>query len=138
MRLACVPPLVVAQHQLFLAPTPSSKLAAQSAPTQYGPYAQYPQMPGPAPKYSYASQYAVPYVEAHVEAAADRRAPIAPLLLLCAAAGAGLAMLASTGPVCRKAAARATSAVPPFSPIAPPVKRSSAMNESEPSLWPGV
>merc|ERR1719263_2567078 len=81
----------------------------QSAATQYSPYAmQYPQMP----EQMQMPQYAVPYVEAYAEEPMQTEESSAfTSLLLGAAAGAGLAMLASTEPVRSKVAALATYAV---------------------------
>jgi ferredoxin len=108
-RFAIVPSLVFAQQQLFLAPaTPYSQMAAQSSATQYVPQysaAQYPD-------YSYAPQYAAPYLEAYVEEPMQtEESSVFSSLVLGAAAGAGLAMLASYGPVRSKVAALATYAV---------------------------
>merc|ERR1719359_45196 len=89
MRFAFVPSLALAQQQLFMAP------------------AQYPQMA--APEYAYAPEYPVQYLETYAEPE-DSSSPFTSLLLG-AATGVGLAMLASTGPVRSKVAALATYAV---------------------------
>merc|ERR1719261_1037531 len=70
---------------------------------------QNPQMPL-ALENSYVPQYAAPYVEAYAEDQAED-SNVFTSLLFGAAAGAGLAMLASTGPVKSKVAALATYAV---------------------------
>ena len=104
MRFGFVPSLVLAQQQLFLVPAPYSQLAAQ-----------YPQIPAAAPELGYAPQYAAPvqYVGAYQEEpvqAEDSSSTVASVLLG-AAAGVGLAMLASTEPLRSKVAALATYAV---------------------------
>jgi ferredoxin len=114
MRFAVVPSLVVAQQQLFMAPAPYAQTAAQSAATQYAPYSamQYPQMAAAAPEFG----YAMPYVEAYAEEPVQAEDSTFTGLLLGAAAGAGLALLASHGPVRSKIAALGTYAVKLINP----------------------
>jgi ferredoxin len=100
MRFAFASSLVLAQQQLFMAPAPYSQLAAQS------PVMQYPQVPQYAAPVQYVEEY---YVEEPMQAEDSSSAFVS--VLFGAAAGAGLAMLASTEPLRSKVAALATYAV---------------------------
>merc|ERR1719164_394274 len=73
-------------------------------------------MSAAAPEYSYAPDYALPYVEAYAEEPMQAEDSSFTSLLLGAAAGAGLAMLASHGPVRSKIAALGTFAVTLITP----------------------
>jgi|OM-RGC.v1.027180875 hypothetical protein len=98
MRLACVLSFVDAQQQLFLAPAPYAELVA-AKPYSPGNTRQHPPMAAAAP---------MPYVVASAADITgfdgDGSSPFASLIVG-AATGVGLAMLASTGPLRSKVVA---------------------------------
>jgi ferredoxin len=110
MRTAVVVSGALAQQQLLMAPYAPRAVDQYQATQQYVPMAASPM------EYQYVPQYAEQYAEYPVQYVEEDSSSTMTSLLLGAAAGVGLAMVASAGPVRSKLATLGTYAVTLITP----------------------